>query len=210
MDISVSLVGTATLRAEFQRIGRQAAFALSRTLNDTANAAQAAVQDSLASRFTLRRDRFVRNTIYRRRGVDFATKAKQSAAIVVDPSRDFLAQHEEGGRKAPIAGKHLAVPLQGVQPNRAVIVPKRLRPGALKADPKVQKVTTPAGTFLVRQKRGNKRLGLGTRTEFLYKLQATVPLRPRLDMRETSLREIDRSFVRLALVNIDKALRTAR
>lgn len=211
MDIQINVSGNAMVRAELQRIGRQAPFAMANTLNDTANAAQQAVKDSLASRFTLRRDTFVKNTIYRQRGVDFATKTKLQAVVRVNPARNFLAQHEEGGRKAPVAGTNVAIPLEAVQPNPAIVVPKRLRPAALRLNQQVRKVVTPSGTFLVRNRPGRGRGGLvGWRTEFLYKLQRDVPVRPRLQMRDTSEKAINASFVRLALLNIDHAIRTAR
>jgi hypothetical protein len=212
MKITINVQGSAEVRAMLTAIGRQAPFAMSQTLNHVANVAQQATKDSLAGRFTLRRADFVRNTIYRQRGVDWATKAKLQAVIRVNPARDFLAQHEEGAQKVPISGTNVAIPLPAVREAAGgAVIPKRLRPSGLRLSPQVRKVVTPHGTFLVRNRPGKGKGRLdGWRTEFLYKLKRSVPVRPRLAMRATSEKAIDASFERLALVNIEQAIRTAR
>ena len=207
MQINVKVTDSDAVRAELQRIGRQAPFAMSLALNNTANEAQRAIKDSLSSRFTLRRKAFVENTIYRQKGADFATKAKLQAVVRVSPERNFLAQHEEGGSKAPVSGTNVAIPLPAVQPDRGTVIPKRLRPSGLRMNGQVRKVVTPQGTFLVRNRPGKGRGQLdGWRTEFLYKLKRSVPIRPRLAMRDTATKAINDSFVRHAMNGIDQSI----
>lgn len=211
MKITLQVKGLPAARATLQRIGRQAPFAVATGLNNLANEAQRAVQDSLGDRFTLRRPDFVKKTIFRAKGTDFATKSKLQAVVRVNPARDFLAQHEDGEVKTARSGTHVAIPLLAVQPTRDTVVPRRLRPSGLRNNPHVRKITTPAGTFLVRNRPGRGRGGLnGWRTEFLYELKRGVPLRPRLRFHATTQRVIDASWERQLMAGIERALSTAR
>lgn len=208
MNNAITVKGFPEVSKALQEIGRQAPFAMSLALNNTANEAQRAIKDSLASRFTLRRKGFVENTIYRQKGVDFATKAKLQASIRVNPERNFLAQHEEGGSKGPMSGTNVAVPMPAVrEAAKGEVIPKRLRPSGLRLNGQVRKVVTPQGTFLVRNRpgSGSGRL-VGWRTEFLYKLKPSVPIRPRLQFRDTAVKTIDDSFVRHALLGVDQSI----
>lgn len=211
MTVSITITGTPEVRKMLQDIGKQAPFALAVGLNGVANDVQKEIQESLASRFTLRRADFMKRTIYRDRATDFATKTNPHAIVRINPARDFLAQHEGGGRKQPSKSKNLTIPLSAVRPNPMQVVPSRLRPRALRGTDQVRKVTTPAGTFLVRNRPGRGRAGLvGWRTEFLYKLKADVPLRPRLGFQQTAQRVIDASWDRHLMSGIERALRSAR
>ena len=210
MQITIKVTGNDAVRSALQGIGRQAPYALSLALNSTANEAQTGIRQGLGA-FTLRRKAFVENTIYRKPGQDFATKTKFQAAVRVHPERDFLAQHEDGGQKTPQSGSNVAIPLPAVQATPTTVVPRRLRPSALRTNGQVRKVVTPAGVFLVRNKPGTGRGRLsGWRTEFLYKLKRSVPLRPRLAFHANASKAIDASFERHALAGIDRALGTAR
>ena len=211
MKIGLNVNGEAALRKALQDIGRQAPYALSLALNDTANDAQTSVRDGLSNAFTLRRAEFVKRTIYRNRATDFARKDRLQAIVRVNPERDFLAQHEEGGRKVPMSGSNVAVPLPAVQPNATAVVPRSLRPAALRRNAQVRKITTKNGTFLVRNRPGTGKGRLvGWRTEFLYELKRSVPIRPRLKMLDTASRSVDATFVARALQGIDRALASAR
>lgn len=211
MKITLSVKGAPAVQQTLRAIGRQAPFAVSTALNNIANEVQRGVQDSLGSRFTLRRSDFIKKTIYRGKGVDFATKSKLQATVRVNPQRDVLVQHEEGQLKTPRSGLHVAVPLEAVRPVPSAVVPKRLRPSGLRGHPQVRKITTPAGTFLVRNRPGKGKGGLnGWRTEFLYELKRAVPLRPRLRFHATAQGVIEASWQRHLLQGIEKALRTAR
>ena len=202
--------GTDHQRQAMADIKKQAPFAMSLALNRTANAAQTEIRSGLSA-FTLRRKEFVERTIFRTRGVDFATKAKLQASVRVNPARDFLAQHEEGGQKAPVSGQHVAVPLPAVQEAAGQpVIPKRLRPSGLRLNGQVRKVVTPSGVFLVRNRLGKGRGRLeGWRTEFLYSLKKSVPIRPRLRFHENAQKAIDNQFVVIALKAIDEALGSA-
>lgn len=210
MQITINVTGQDAVRSALKGIGRQAPYALQLTLNNTANDAQTAIRQGLTG-FTLRRKTFVENTIYRNRSTDFATKTKPQAIVRVNPARDFLAQHEDGGHKTPQSGRHVAIPLPAVQPDRGTVVPRRLRPSGLRTNGQVRKVVTPSGVFLVRNRPGKGKGRLeGWRTEFLYKLNTSVPLRPRLAFHANARKAIDERFVSNALMAIERALATAR
>ena len=209
MEIRMTVRDSALVREALSDIGRQAPFAMAKALNATANAAQTDVRLKLerGRQFTIRRRDFVLRTIYRQPGQDFATKGALRAVVRVHPDRDFLAQHEEAGRKVPTSGRSVAVPLYAVKPTDQTVVPKRLRPSALLRNPQVRRVKTPTGEYLVRNVAGRGRGGLrGWRTEFLYRLQPSVPLRPRLGFIANATETIDRRFVGIALVEIGELL----
>lgn len=211
MKITLNVTGAESVKTTLKEIGRQAPFAVATGLNSLANEAQQGLQGELKDRLTLRRPDFVKNTIFRAKGTDFATKSKLQATVRVHPERDFLAQHEEGEIKRARSGLSVAVPLLAIQPADSTVIPRRLRPSGLRNNPQVRKITTPAGTFLVRNRPGRGRGGLnGWRTEFLYELKRGVPLRPRLRFHATTQRVIDASWDRHLMAGIDKALRTAR
>lgn len=92
-------------------------------LNRTADEIQRAQQESLHNRFTLRRPEFVKRTIYRKPGEDFATKGNLVARVRIHDDRDVLAKFEAGGEKRPRDGKALAIPIN-VKRNQRDIVPK--------------------------------------------------------------------------------------
>lgn len=209
MEIRMTVRDSELVRGALTEIGRQAPFAMAKALNATANAAQTDVRNKLGSgrQFTLRRRDFVLRTIYRQPGQDFATKGVLRAVVRVHPEDDFLAQHEEAGRKVATSGRSVAVPLYGVKPTEETVVPTRLRPSALLSDPRVRRVKTPTGDYLVRNVSGRGRGRLrGWRTEFLYRLQPSVPLRPRLGFIANATETIDKRFVGIALVEIGELL----
>jgi len=102
----------------------KAHFGASMGLNRTANEIQDEIRAGLDNRFTLRRADFVKKTIYRKPGEDFASKNKLNAAVRVHDERDFLAKFEKGGTKTPRTGKALAIPQGGVRRNKRDIVTK--------------------------------------------------------------------------------------
>jgi hypothetical protein len=207
MELNLKIEGADAIKSALTEIGKLAPRALTLTLNKLADDGQAAVKKSLDGRFMLRRPDFVRNTIYRKPGQDFATNAKPRAAFGVRADRDFLAPFEENSVKTPVAGRSVAIPLAGVKPTPQTVVPKRLRPAALRSNEQVRKVVTPNGTFLVKntQGKGKGRL-VGWRTDFLYKLVPSVRRPARLGLHDTAQKAIDDSFVRTAMAGIDAAL----
>lgn len=204
MQVSIDVKDAELVQKGLEAIGRSARFATAKALNATANHAQTAIREGLTG-FTLRRKVFVQRTIFRDRATDFAGKAQLKAVVRVDPRRDFLAQHEEGGRKTPVAGRSVAIPLPAVQPDPSVVVPRRLRPSKLQGD--VRRITTAAGVFLVRNRPGRGKGGLrGWRTEFLYRLKPSVPLRPRLRFLENAEKAVDLHWAANALAQIEAIL----
>ena len=204
MDIKVT--GTVEVNKALRELGPKARRALSYALNQTANDVQFSIQAGLQARFTLRRPDFVKRTIYRQPSVDFADRQGNElrAAVRVNPERNFLAQHEEGGYKTARDGGMVAIPLPSVQPSPSTVVPKRLRPSGMKNDRRVSKVVLPQGTFLVRHTQG--RSGMGARSEFLYELKKSVPLRPRLGFLDTAEKSVNKTYQRNALLALDYAL----
>jgi hypothetical protein len=201
MRTDIVLVGDKELARSLREIGKQAPYALSLTLNRLANVAQQDVQNSLSTRFQLRRAQFVRNTIYRKPGEDTATKTRLEAGVRVDDRRDFLAKHETGGQKTSVDGGRVAVPI-GARRNKAEIITKANRPRA---------ILNKKG-FRIKDDLIVQTVGRGKRAalKVWYKLVRSVPIRPRLEMAKTSQRAVDREWVRIASEAIEQAMRTAK
>ena len=117
-------VNSAEVKAALEAIPGKAHFGASIGLNRTADEIQDEIRKGLDGKFTLRRAEFVKRTIYRKPGEDFASKKKLTAAVRIHDERDFLAKFEKGGRKKPISGKALAIPQGGVRRNKSDIVTK--------------------------------------------------------------------------------------
>ena len=207
MNLTLKITGHDDIRKALQEIGRKAPKALVLTLNKLADDGQKAVQGTLAKSFTLRRAEYVTKTIFRK-GDDFATQSRPRAAYGVNPERNILAKFEENSIKAPISGRSIAIPLSAVKPTRESVVSKGLRISTLRTDPKVRRITTPNGTFLVKEKRAGKVKGVkfGARTDLLYKLVPSVRLSARLNFHATAKRSLDDTFVRTATAGIEAAL----
>ena len=206
MDLKITVTGQDAVKAAMREIGAKAPRALTLTLNKLADLGQQAVRDGLDKRFTIRRSEFVKNTIYRK-GADFATNARPQARFGVNPERDQLARFEVSGVKTPRSGGSLAIPLPAVKPTAMTVVPKRMRPAALRTNPQVRKVVTANGVFLVKDVQGQgKGRRDGWRTDFLYKLVPNVREKARLGFYETAEKTVNDSFVRVATAGIDAAL----
>jgi hypothetical protein len=106
----------------FESLSRQAPFAIKSALNDLMVHGQRLVQAQLGESFTLRRPEFIKRTV---KVQQWATKTNLAAVIGIDPTRDFLAKFEEGGRKIP-KGRALAVPI-AVRRTKSDIVIKSMR-----------------------------------------------------------------------------------
>lgn len=189
-------------------IRNRAPFAVATACNAIANGVQSEVRKSLSANFTLRRKLFIEQSIYRNRATDFAKKGQRliQAIVRVNPERDYLAKFEDGEQKKPVNGLHVAIPLPKVRPSFGMIVKDRDRLPALRGIPSVRKITTQAGTFIVRDVKGRGKAFRGARTDFLYKLQRSVPIRPRLGMVKTFENVVDDKAVPEMLAAMDKAL----
>lgn len=197
----VDIMGDAEARRMFDEIGRQAPFAVSRTLNALANETQRTVQNQLGERFTLRRPDFVKRTIYRQPGEDSATKTKLEAAVRVHPDRNFLAKFEDGGEKTAKQGRMIAIPVD-VRRNKSDIVTKANRPRELLRKPKVR-----IRNDAIVQRMGRAKAAV---SRVLYVLKRSVSIEPRLHMADTAKDVVEQQFDRIATEQIEYALKTAK
>jgi hypothetical protein len=120
---------------------RQAPYALQLGLNDAAIDSQQAERELVASNFTLRRPKWVLDTIKIGRG-DFATKEKLSVRISIGeaaatPERSkkegLLAKFEEEGfKESRDPEMPIAVPTKALRPSFAEVVPASMFPSALR------------------------------------------------------------------------------
>lgn len=204
--MQITVKGTVEVNKAMRELGPKSRRALAYALNETANDVQQKIQSGLMSRFTLRRADFVKKTIYRQPSVDFADRNgyELRAAVRVNPERNFLAQHEEGGTKTARDGGMVAIPLPAVQPSPSIVVPRSKRPSGMRNDRRVSKVVLPSGTFLVRHVQGSR--NRTARTEFLYELKRSVPLRPRLGFLDTAEKTVNKVYQRQAIMALDFAL----
>jgi hypothetical protein len=209
MDVTIKVRNEQAAHRLLVDIRNRAPFAVALACNKVADGVQAEVRKGLGSRFTLRRKLFVEQTIYRNKATDFAKKDRLQAIVRVNPERDFLVKHEDGGDKGPRSGLHVAIPTTKVRPQFSQVVKANLRLSALRGQSNVRKITTNAGTFLVRDVKGRGKAGRGARTDFLYALKRSVRIRPRLRFLDTAGRVVDRNAVPDMLKAIDEALRGA-
>lgn len=127
LEGTISPAALARVRDELRtRVPKAVAFAASVGLNRTADEIQVQIRASLGrGRFIVRRRAWLEQTIYRDPKQDFARYDRLVAGVRIHPERDVLAKFEAGGRKQPLDGKALAVPV-GVRPTPETIVPRRL------------------------------------------------------------------------------------
>lgn len=114
---------------------RQLPFATANALNQTAKDVQAAIQKSIAAKFTLRQPRWLLQGV---KIEQFVKKSSAQFAITVklDASRQLLAKFEEGGEKtAGDPNRPIAIPSGNVRPNFQLLPPRGLYPAALGLTP---------------------------------------------------------------------------
>jgi len=182
------------IKKDIEDLGKKAKFATAAGLNILANHAQGAIREHVrGTDFMLRRPTFVLNTIKRERGQDFATGSKLEAAVRIDPDpkRDFLAKHVEGGVKRPRDGRSLMVPvgIKGTGAGGVITTAQRAR---LKVDPRVVRIRNDQGKDLLVRFSGR---GRRARTEVLFRLVPSVPLRPRLPIYDLARKAFDENWL---------------
>lgn len=202
---------------------RQLPYALMKTINATAEDFQAAQQENVARRFTLRRPTFVMNTIKIERQ-NFATKDNLRAIVGIDPSRDVLSKFEDQGQKTPMFSGHaLAIPIEAKR-NKQDIVQNSMRPKALHLtfDNKsigpvggIKFAKGIKGTFLIQKADGSggifQRQGPGRGgVHLLFKLMTKVPLPRTLTFVLTAKRVVAERMPINWERWLGEALRTAR
>lgn len=161
---------------------KQVRFAASVGMERTMNEAQDAIRGSLASKFTLRRELFVKNTIYRKRPDDWSTRDKLEARVRVNDQRNILEKFEAGGTKTPTGGRQaLAIPV-AVKRNKSDIVTKANSVKALLAN---KKAYIRDGKVWLLQGRGK----IKTRV-LAYVFRKSVPIKKTLGFVDTGKRVI--------------------
>jgi len=182
MTATVTVTGLEEAIALVKVLPKKALFAASIGLNRTADEAQTAVRESLASKFTLRRKAFIEGTIYRKPGEDWASRDKLEARVRIHPERDYLAKFEQGGEKVPRAGgRHIAIPIDPRR-TKSDVIAKAARPKVLMQG---GKAFIRNGRILVPVGRGKSKT-----VKALYLLKPRARIRPILRFHETALKTV--------------------
>jgi len=209
----------AEIRTLVAKTFRQLPYAASVALNRTALEIVEEQRRGMSERFTIRRQ-WVLQGVRMDRG-DFATKRRLRAVVRLDPSRGFLAQHEEGGTRTARRSS-LAIPA-AVRRSPRQVIRAADRPRAMGFGKAVDigggrsvrrgtmgryMVQDAAGRGFVLS-RAQSRSGGGTAT-VLYRLQRQVRIPARLRFAETAKRVTDSRLAANMAAAFAEALRTAR
>lgn len=226
MELTATVTGLDQLTAYLAQARGQLPFAQSLALNRVANTIQRAIRQSLASHFTLRQSQFMERTIYRRPGIwpngDNAHKTSLTAAVRINPARDFLAKFEEGGTKQRQGGGQLLLP--SLRLGNPMLIIKRSDPlhqsklpGALMRSGKVRTkgVKGTTGVFLRQTADGRRfivqRTGpQPTDTRLLYTFRTAVAIAPRLGFLDRAGATFEGAWAEEYSAALDRALATAR
>jgi hypothetical protein len=197
---------------------KQVPYATSRAVNDLALEVQAAIQEGMNKRFTIRRDWVLQGVKISK----FSNKKDTpiSATIEIAPDRRFLNKFEGGDPKYPRFGKHIAVPTPAVKASKAGVIPMAMRPKAFGF------VSTPTRKRGVMQIKGAQRTfillntrapGLYQRTgpgrdgvRMLYKFFASVPTPASLQFQSGAQRVCTERFRFIFQRRLANALATAK
>lgn len=204
-ELDIDVRGDREVMAMFEGIGQQMPFALANTLNGCANETQRDTRVGLEDgRMILRRPTFVKNTIYRKPGEDFAKKTHLVAAVRVDdrPGRDFLAKFEDGGEKEGRNGHRVAIPIDPKR-NKREVIPLGERPRVILN----LKSRVWISNNVIRQRVGR---GLRAEVRSRYLLVRSVRVPKLLGLADAALRVMQHDFIGIAGEQIDRALATAR
>lgn len=225
MELTATVTGLDQVTAYLAEARGQLPFAQSLALNRLANTIQREIQQTLPGHFTLRQAQFMERTIYRRPGIwpagDNAHKTSLTAAVRINPARDFLAKFEEGGTKQRQGGGALLLPTLRLSSPMLIIrrtdpLHQSKLPGALMRSGRVRTkgVKGTTGVF-IRDRGGRKyivqRTGPGPQdTRLLYTFRPSVPIAPRLGFIATAAATFERAWAEEYHTALDKALATAR
>jgi hypothetical protein len=204
----------------------QLPFATAVAINDTINQVQTAVQKTLSAEFTLRRESFIKQSVFIGPS-DRATKDRLAGTVRIDPSRNFLAKFEDGGQKTSVTGKSLPIPilrednpslivgrgdplsvamlLASIQLNKG----KVLHFGDLHRKGEVKIKLDPNRVFLIKNSKGTfilQRVGPGSAgNRVLYWFRKEVPIPANLHFESTAMS----TAVERWAPNFDRALEYA-
>lgn len=234
IDIQVDTNATEVARWLQAFHSRQLPFATSLAINRTAKEAQRAVRNRMENEFTLRRARWFKAAVKIK---PFSTKRSLAAQILIDPpggqSRaDIITRHEERGRRHPLEGQSLAVPIEA-RPSERRQVPKKLRIRNLEfrllgrsgqwtvyqGEQRTFMIRRADGSGYVFQRRGRRRRrrasagsgrGRWENVRMLYALKPSTPIEPRLGFVDTITRIVNQRFPKHFEEAFERAVRTAR
>ena len=219
-DMIGRVEGAEEVRTALKSAGAQLPFTLSLALNRTANDVQAAIRQTLPSKFHLRRPDFITRTIYRKPGIwptgDNSSKTELTAAVRVHEQRNFLAKFEEGGEKKGEGGS-LVLPTPRInEPNLIIRRSDPLHisklPGSLTKSGKLR-TKSKVGVFIVQKPGGAKTIMQrisNTAIRVLYTFRRAVRIPKKLGFHETGLKAVNATWSRNLGEALDRALRTAR
>ncbi len=203
----------------------QVPFAASKAINDVLKQAQRAQQSSMSREFTIRRRVFMERSVKIK---PFATKKTLQGTIRIEPpgGRERAAiwtRHELRGRRVPVEGRTLAVPIKA-RPSKLALVKKGMRPAAFAFKRVATRARTEiykgrkrtfmirkadgSGVILQRRRRGRSGTFVGAR--LLYRLVPSVPIEPRLQFRDTIDRVVRQRFAPAFRRAFLEAIRTAK
>lgn len=212
------------LVAELDDFGkRQLPYATALALNSVGYAFQSEEQEhQLPRRFTLRRERFIKQGIYfpREQRADYRRGGELAAMVSLEPRRDFLAKYEQGGWKAPRSAHRLAIPIDA-RTTKAGVVSAGDRIGALgfRLHGRGPKGTVGRGlkrTFSIRLPDGRgyifRRVGRGRRSQLrlLYLFRPRVAIPASFGFYSTAETIARARFVQSFTEGFERAMRTAR
>ncbi len=191
-------------------------FTVAKALTKTAQDAQAAVREAMPVEFILRRDWIVK-------GIRIEPARKDHLVALVYSKDPFMGRQEYGGEKMPkLGGRYIAIPMKGARPSDRDLIPTELLPqnmprGLYRTSrrtglPHASNQGPHGAAFIMRATDGRMYLvrRLGKTLQFLYRLEDAAEVRPRLNMREITLRVVHQRFARNLMVAAREAMATRR
>ncbi len=191
-------------------------FAVAKALTKTAQDAQAAVREAMPAEFILRRDWIVK-------GIRIEPARKDHLIALVYSKDPFMGRQEYGGEKTPkLGGRYIAIPMPGARPSDRDLIPTELLPqnmprGLYRTSrrtgmPHASNKGPHGAAFILRATDGRLYLvrRQGKALKFLYRLEDTAEVRPRLNLREITLRVVRQRFARNLVVAAREAMASRR
>lgn len=171
-------------------------FAVARALTLTAKEIQTEVRNNLPSRFTLRRESFIKQ------GIQIKPATKESLEALVFSRDDFMGLQETGGQKNPL-GNYLAIPTSLVRRTPKDVIRKADRPKSL--GDKAGIVEVKGNLYLALKK--PRRTANGQQLRLLYLLIPKATLKERLGLARDAKRVARERFGPLLREALAQAVR---
>lgn len=184
-----------------EKITKNINFGIARGLTRIAKDGQSAVLGALRGAFTLRGGWFQQQNRF---GIKIKPAKPNDLSSEIRTRADWIEPHETGKDKAPIKGRHVAVPTDQVRRNKRMIIPRGQRPPGLGG--KAFVLQTKKGPVLAQRITRGKRKGLVV----LYGLETKVRIRKRPTFAEPIEKVVKRRGERTIGESIDQALATMR